>query len=114
VSGLDGDVIDISAGTGHVCALLADQTAWCWGTNGQSQLGDGTLTRSFVPVRADIDSVVALAAGGAHTCAIKSDQSVWCWGYNGYGQLGNNRDGTSTSEGSRSRVPVSGGPLGED
>lgn len=114
VSGLDSGVMAVSAGTGHVCALRDDQTVWCWGANSQSQLGDGTLERSFVPVQAEIDSVVALGAGAAHTCAIKSDDSVWCWGYNKYGQLGNNKDGTSTEEGSRSRVPVGNGPFGEE
>ncbi|MDE0667186.1 MAG: S-layer homology domain-containing protein [Acidimicrobiaceae bacterium] len=37
----------------HACALHADGSAWCWGSNGAGQLGDGTNTNRLVPTRVD-------------------------------------------------------------
>ncbi len=51
VSGLAG-VTRIAAGasSASVCALLADGAVECWGNNFAGQLGNGTSTRSDVPV----------------------------------------------------------------
>src|SRR5262249_3274281 len=40
----------IAAGRAHTCAILADQSAVCWGSNGNGQLGVGTAT-AIGPVR---------------------------------------------------------------
>ena len=49
VIGLE-NVVQISAGAFHACAVLADHTARCWGNNGAGRLGDGTVTSSTTPV----------------------------------------------------------------
>lgn len=49
VQGLSSGVIGISAGLYHTCALLADQTYRCWGSNSVGQLGDGTLVGRTSP-----------------------------------------------------------------
>lgn len=85
----------------HFCALV-DGTAWCWGENGQSQLGDGTATHrsSAVQVLRSPDTpltgVLQIAPGEHHTCARLDDGSVVCWGSNEYGQLGIGDADTST------------------
>lgn len=43
-------VTQISIGYGHVCALLQDTTAVCWGENLVGNLGNGTTTPSTRPV----------------------------------------------------------------
>jgi alpha-tubulin suppressor-like RCC1 family protein len=60
------------------------------------QLGNGTPTNSWLPVRsAAVYDAVAIAAGWYHAVALKADGTVWDWGYNGYGQLGNGTTNTS-------------------
>jgi alpha-tubulin suppressor-like RCC1 family protein len=49
VGGL-ANVVAISAGGAHSCALLADGTARCWGYNARGQLGDGTVQLARAPV----------------------------------------------------------------
>lgn len=36
-------VLDVSAGEGHTCAVLAGSTVACWGDDRFGQLGDGVL-----------------------------------------------------------------------
>jgi alpha-tubulin suppressor-like RCC1 family protein len=95
----------ISVGFSHTCAVTAAGGVECWGSNEYGRLGDGTMTRSAVPV--DVSGlqsgVTAVSAGYNHTCALTSAGGVECWGNNSHGQLG---DGTM--EESASPVPVSG------
>ncbi len=43
-------IIALEVGNDHSLALKSDGTVWAWGYNGNSQLGDGTTTRSLVPL----------------------------------------------------------------
>ena len=42
--------ITTGVGGGHTCALTPDAQVYCWGSNGDGQLGDGTRTRRLAPV----------------------------------------------------------------
>ena len=44
-------VDSITAGAKFTCATKTDGTVWCWGENGNGQLGDGTTTDSSSPTR---------------------------------------------------------------
>jgi alpha-tubulin suppressor-like RCC1 family protein len=88
---------EISAGTGHTCAVVSGE-ARCWGANDKGQLGrDIPAVGSFVPAAPTglTGTVSHIAAGAGHTCAI-ADGNVWCWGDNTFGQLGNGFTGVST------------------
>lgn len=92
----------LAVGRFFSCALLANGSVQCWGGNQFGQLGNGTTTRSLVPVAVSgITTAVALGQGwGAqHSCAILVNGGLQCWGDNASGQLGN---GTVTG----SLVPV--------
>jgi cysteine-rich repeat protein len=80
----------VAAGQTHTCGIMTDRSLWCWGENGQGQLGDGSQFSRGTPV-----SVVApgrvwawVGAGLAHTCAVATTGEMWCWGANEQGQLG--------------------------
>jgi len=83
------EVVSISAGINHACAVTTEGGAKCWGINGSGQLGDGTTTQRTAPV--DVvgleTGVTAISAGGPHTCAIHSGVAK-CWGQGTNGELG--------------------------
>ncbi len=88
VSGLT-DVVAISAGDKHTCALTSSAMVKCWGANQYGQLGDGTTTRRLIPVNVmGLNNVSTVAAGAAHSCALING-GLKCWGNNYTGQLGN-------------------------
>src|SRR5207253_560701 len=89
------DIATLDAGDYHSCALRASGVAYCWGDNGNGQLGDGTTTQRLVPTPvAGSLTFSSLSAGGAlETCGVTPAGAAYCWGNNAYGQLG---DGTTT------------------
>jgi hypothetical protein len=81
-------LVGITLGYDHSCALHANGTVWCWGSNRYGQLGNGTTTQIARPVQVlKLDDVASIDAGDDHTCAMRFDGTVWCWGYNGYGEV---------------------------
>jgi len=60
----------VAAGGQHTCAIKADDSVQCWGSNDKGQ--------STVPV--GLGNVKSISAGTLLTCAIKADDSVQCWG----------------------------------
>lgn len=76
-----------------VAAVKKDGTLWMWGRNRYGQLGNGTLTDSYVPVKV-LDNVASVFLNYDISAAIKKDGTLWTWGENKYGGLGN---GTHTN-----------------
>lgn len=76
----------------HVCAIDSDQSAWCWGSNFDGQVGTGFGDPFYTTPRrvAGEHRFIAIADGLApHTCGISTTGHVLCWGSGGSGQLGN-------------------------
>lgn len=124
--------IDIAAGAGHTCVVLADETVRCWGLNSSGQFGDGSTMNSPVPSTGPALSTVhseppgvnrgfpTIASGAGFTCAstnwtgpptsggpLGGDAHVDCWGANGDGQLG---DATTVNRTSAVHVALTGFP----
>ncbi|NLC21157.1 MAG: hypothetical protein GX771_04505, partial [Halomonadaceae bacterium] len=49
VQGLDAGISQITAKSGHACAVTGEGKGQCWGRNQDGQLGNGTLVDSLVP-----------------------------------------------------------------
>lgn len=74
------------------CAVMADRTVRCWGSNAQQQLGAADAgTYSSVPVTiVDAVEASAIATTGTAICYSRADTGrVLCWGDNNDGTLGN-------------------------
>lgn len=90
-------------GVAHTCALTVVGAAWCWGWNGNGQLGDGSVADRHAPVQVGGGHTFdMIGASGSSTCGMRGN-AVWCWGSNVAGQLGN---GTTIPE----PLPVRVGP----
>ena len=67
----------IAAGNAHACMIRAWK-AYCWGANGNGQLGNGSTINSSVPVPVYTGGVLSgktltqIVAGFSHTCALDS------------------------------------------
>ncbi len=90
------DVIAVSVGGTHVCALAAGGV-FCWGNIGWGALGVGELDSTEgwgmpTPQRVTVldgRDVVELAAGNRQCCARERNGTAWCWG-NGHNPNGEN------------------------
>jgi alpha-tubulin suppressor-like RCC1 family protein len=92
--------VAVSAGREHTCALIADGSAYCWGSNEFGQLGAAadttTCFREDRPIACKRQPVAVagglkfqkIRAGREHTCGLAVDDHIYCWGDNLEGQLG--------------------------
>ena len=44
------NVVGITSGSSHTCAVTTSKTSYCWGQNNVGQLGDGSTSNSLIPV----------------------------------------------------------------
>ena len=94
----------------HSCGLTTDGAVYCWGSDAQGQLGDGTTTSSSTPVQVAGSGAAPLVftsvrGGDIHTCGVTMVGAIYCWGFNGNGELG---DGTTTNRATPVQVAGSG------
>jgi alpha-tubulin suppressor-like RCC1 family protein len=87
--------------TDFTCTVVLTGDVYCWGYNGNGQLGDGStpdLLPHTSPVKVSLPGPARDVVGGTyHACALLDDGSVWCWGDNTFGELGNGGSPTNSS-----------------
>ncbi len=90
--------LKVRAARDFTCALLTNQTVWCWGANFYGQIGVNSQNMFFPnPTQvATISGVTDLYSSGLsqHTCARTSAGKVWCWGRNDSSQIGSSSAST--------------------
>lgn len=88
-------LVAISVGALHACGLTPTGAAYCWGYNGQGQLGVGdTITnRSHAVAVSGGLTFTSVDVAYFDACGMTS-AGPYCWGSNFYGQIG---DSTTTT-----------------
>lgn len=85
----------ITAAEHSVFALGSDGNAYAWGKNDSGQLGDGTKSQRWTPVKVEKPSsspgiaYTQISCIYGSTLALGSDGNAYGWGANESGQLGN-------------------------
>ena len=117
VEGID-DVVALTAGATHTCAVRESDGVFCWGSNSHGRLGHGQDSgASYEKVRvAGIDDAVEVSAGARHTCAVHATGQISCWGSEWKGRPDEDSvsptlpvkvDGITTAEGVSARGSIS-------
>lgn len=94
--------IAISAGKAYGCYVDRNRRISCAGTNGQGQLGAGSIESESSSLRTvmvldlrPLGNMSKISSGYLHTCGLNLDGYAFCWGYNKNGQVGNGNFGSN-------------------
>ncbi len=115
----------VAAGGAHTCGVASGGVAYCWGHNGDEQLGTTTIEMcpisglpcSTTPVAVDgMLTFSKITAGREHTCGTTAPDGVtYCWGADRFGERGDGDQGyaglaPSAVQGPLALVGISSGP----
>ena len=67
------------------CGVTTANRAYCWGSDGNFQVGDGNSTQEQYTTPNAVTGGLqfrAITTGTIHTCAITTDNAAYCWGNN--------------------------------
>jgi len=78
----------VTLGMQNTCALRADSSLWCWGSNSYGQIHLSSTSSRLTPVQVPGAAWGQVASGQTHSCAVRVDGTLSCWGNNASGQLG--------------------------
>jgi alpha-tubulin suppressor-like RCC1 family protein len=100
------NVVAVTVGYNHACAVVSGGKMWCWGSYFIGQLGNdlslnegaawaaldnGQRPVEVVAARGSTDKftdALHVSAGMQFTCATRVNGTAWCWGSNNQGELG--------------------------
>lgn len=93
--GAQASLVDNAVQRASTACAVADGGAYCWGSNRNGQLGDGTNTDKTKPTRVrNLSDPTKVVTDTSMSCALTKVGDVLCWGQNSRGELA---DGTLTS-----------------
>ena len=93
----------ITTGNGsgrQTCAINSAGTGFCWGADGQGQLGNGPPIASVTTPTAVLvaGTWTQIAAGAFYSCGVRTSGAAFCWGADAFGQLGNGLPKAATDQ----------------
>lgn len=84
VFGIDEEIIYVSAGGEHTCAIAINGNVKCWGRNTTGELGIGNdlkLSKTPMDVVELEDKAIALSTSYPKSCAVTDKGKIKCWGW---------------------------------
>lgn len=90
VAGNRTDWVLIDTGGESTCARRSNGRLFCWGYNGDGQVGDGTTARRLKPTQVSGRRTdwATVDTANHHVCATRTTGRLFCWGDGLGGQLG--------------------------
>lgn len=86
------EIIQLTSGWFHSCAMTKNGDIFCWGKNLEGELGNSSTVSRADPVNVSgitgKQVVYQISAGGMSSCAVTSENKIFCWGRNNFGQIG--------------------------
>ena len=65
----------------HTCGVKSSGELYCWGSNGDGQLGDGTITDKYIPTPIGVDTDwQSISIARTHTYGVKTTGELYHWG----------------------------------
>lgn len=81
----------ITAGRTHTCGVVQGGDSYCWGSNSNGEIGDGSHGNEAFrtsPTRTLAPPLRQISAGLGNTCGVSIQGPGYCWGFNHYGESG--------------------------
>lgn len=73
----------VDAGSYHGCGIAIDEQLYCWGYNGDGQLGIAAgEAKAYPNLVPDIQRFRSVSGGRYHTCGVTLSGGIICWGQN--------------------------------
>ncbi|KAJ4830834.1 hypothetical protein Tsubulata_047256 [Turnera subulata] len=93
VLGIEQEIVQISAGYHHSCAVSVDGELYMWGRNSSGQLGLGKKAENVVHIPTKVQclggiSIKMVALASEHSIAVTDEGQVLSWGGGESGRLG--------------------------
>jgi len=92
---------------GVSCATTPAGLAYCWGVNGDNQIGGGSAYDTYAYINAPLAvsngvkpsgaKFTDIKTGSIHTCGLASNMKIYCWGSATNGLLGNGQTSGKSS-----------------
>ncbi len=82
------NVKSVKEQNGITTAITENGDLYCWGSNLNGRIGNGTTERQLTPVKV-LDNVKFIDIYDSTMTVITENGDLYCWGSNGYGQVGN-------------------------
>jgi alpha-tubulin suppressor-like RCC1 family protein len=82
VTSIEFEWIWVTSGTDHSCGIALGGRTFCWGSNGDDQIGSGTAAE-IVDAPAEVSGdhrFEFVSAGSVHTCGVLLSGGAMCWG----------------------------------
>ena len=95
VKGLTG-IVRLWSGYAHSCAANNQNEVFCWGSNSEKRIFDGTSPSTYYAPVKKASATAGVGGGYGTVCWAANDGTGWCTGDNDNGQLG---DGSLTDSG---------------